>query len=199
MARMAADERLRDRTPMGLAADSAAWETPVQMNPASSYDIMDDATSRADDDQLGALLRRVYVGGRFTDADVAEGVFTPQAVRARGQLLWARGIGGVLIGTVIMVPPESKARRLAAPNEAEMHLLAVDEHCRGHGVGRALVRAAIDSAQRAGYHGMVLWTQPAMLVAHRVYAQAGFSRAPTEDFEHNGRCFEIYRRRFAAG
>lgn len=158
--------------------------------------VVDDARDRAPDEALAALLHRVYVGGGFTDADVAETAFTPEAVRARGLLLCARAEGGALAGTVIVVPPGSPARRLAAPDEAEMQLLAVDPAQRGRGVGAALVRAAIRAAREAGYRGMVLWTQPTMHAAHRLYEQAGFARSPGEDFARGGRAFQVYRRRF---
>lgn len=166
------------------------------MKTAETYEILDDAVSRAGNQELEALLRRVYVDGGFTEPEVARAMFTAEAVRARGRLLCARDAAGALIGTVIVVPPESPARRLAASDEAEMHLLAVDGRCRGQGLGRTLVRTAVESAQQAGYRGMVLWTQPTMLAAHRLYEQLGFSRSPTEDFERGGRPFRVYRRWF---
>jgi ribosomal protein S18 acetylase RimI-like enzyme len=161
-----------------------------------TYDIIDDSLSRVDGRELEALLRRVYVDGGFTDPEMAQAMFTAVAVRARGRLLCARDPAGALIGTVIVVPPASAAKRLAASDEAEMHLLAVDGQCRGRGLGRALVRAAVEAAQQAGYRGMVLWTQSTMLVAHRLYERIGFSRSPAEDFERGGRAFRVYRRRF---
>jgi GNAT superfamily N-acetyltransferase len=141
---------------------------------AEVYEIIEDSVWRAGDGELMDLLRRVYVGGSFTDPEVAATVFTPEAIRARGRLFCARARGGLLIGTVIVVPPESGERRLASLSEAEMHLLAVDSEWRGQGIGQALVRVAVDWAQRAGYSGMVLWTQPTMDMARRVYEQNGF-------------------------
>lgn len=162
----------------------------------STAEIVDDSMRRAPDRELVELLRRVYVGGGFTDPDVAAIVFTPETIRARGRLLCAYGRNGALVGTVIVVPPESAARRLASLSEAEMHLLAVDDECRGQGIGHALVRVAVEAAQRAGYQGMVLWTQPAMHAARHVYEQNGFVRSPLDDFERDGRTFHVYRRRF---
>src|SRR5690606_23445368 len=147
-----------------------------RMQPEPQYTIVDDALVRADDAQLVGLLRAVYVGGGFTAEEVAATVFSPAAVRARGQLLYARAEGGELVGTVVVVPPESEASHLARSDEAELHLLAVSNGWRGHGIGRALVDAAIAAALDAGYRGMVLWTQPTMHAAHRVYERAGFVR-----------------------
>src|SRR4051812_19323498 len=159
-----------------------------------TYTITDDATLRVDDRELADLLRRVYVDGGFTDSSRAEAVFTPTAIRARGKLLCAVAGDGALMGTVVVVSPSSAARQLAAIDEAEMHLLAVDERYRGQGVGSALLLAAVESAKQAGLKGMVLWTQPTMLAAHRLYEQAGFVRSPTEDFDRGGRAFCVYRR-----
>ena len=38
---------------------------------ADTYKIIEDAVWRADDQELVELLRRVYVGGGFTDAELA--------------------------------------------------------------------------------------------------------------------------------
>jgi GNAT superfamily N-acetyltransferase len=161
-----------------------------------TYTIIDDATLPADDEDLTALLRRVYVNGGFTDANRADVVFTPTAIRARGRLLCAVGNDGSLMGTVVVVFPGSPARQLASMDEAEMHLLAVDERHRGQGVGGALVLAAVEVAKQYGLKGMVLWTQPTMLAAHRLYEQAGFALSAHEDFERSGRAFRVYRRSF---
>ena len=157
------------------------------------FKVVDESEAPVDDTQLEALLRDVYVGGGFTAPDVAATVFSAGAVRARGRLLCARDEHGGLVGTVIVVPPDSSARQLALPEQAEMHLLAVSPDRRRDGVGAMLVQAAMTTARAEGYRSMVLWTQPAMHSAHRLYARAGFSRSPTEDFERGGRVFLVYR------
>jgi GNAT superfamily N-acetyltransferase len=164
------------------------------MTPPRGHQVVDDAVSRADDEALVSLLWHAYVDGGFTDAEVARTVLTPEAVRARGRLLWARTADGTIVGTIVLVPPDSSARRLAGPREAELHLLAVDTAHRGTGIGHALVAAAVDAAERSGYRRLVLWTQPAMHAARRVYERSGFSRSVTEDFERGGRRFHVYRR-----
>jgi len=159
-----------------------------------THEILSDAYWRPSDDELTALLNRVYVDGGFTDRDVAMTVLAPGAVRARGMMLCARSIAGSLLGTLIVVPPSSKARLLAGPSEAELHLLAVDAACRGRGIGFDLVSAGIAEATRASYQGLVLWTQPTMHAAQRVYERAGFVRSIGEDFDRAGRTFRVYRR-----
>ena len=159
------------------------------------YTIVDDALVRADDERLFELLRAAYVGGGFTSAELAATAFAAASVRARGRLLYASSERGELVGTVVVVPPESEASRLAQQDEAELHLLAVAAGHRGQGIGRALVDAAVTAARQAGYRGVVLWTQPTMHAAHRVYEQAGFVSSPSEDFTRHGRAFQVYRRR----
>jgi ribosomal protein S18 acetylase RimI-like enzyme len=95
---------------------------------------------------------------------------------------------------VIVVTPDSPARKIAAQDEAEMHLLAVAPEHRSAGVGRALVEAAVQSARSKGFGKMVLWTQPTMKDAHRLYERAGFTRAPARDFENAGRSFWVFER-----
>ena len=65
---------------------------------------------------------------------------------------------------------------------------------RGHGVGRALVRAALTLATKTGARGVVLWTQPTMHAAQLLYQQCGFRRDPGADFSRDRRQFLVYRR-----
>ncbi|HZU85566.1 MAG TPA: GNAT family N-acetyltransferase [Polyangiaceae bacterium] len=152
------------------------------------------------DEALEAILRRVYVEEGFTPPAVAAKLFAAPVVRARGELLcaWAESEREP-IGTVIMVPPTSTARRIARADEAEMHLLGVDRRHRGGGVGARLVEAAEAEARRAGFKRIVLWTQPAMRAAQRLYASGGFARAPSRDAEIaavTGRVFLVYEKAF---
>lgn len=161
--------------------------------PTHPHQIIVDAQFHADDRSLQELLTRVYVGGRFTDAAVAADAFIPTTVRARGQLFWCRSWQGHLLGMVMLVPPTSAVRRLASAHEAELHLLAVDPSWRGRGVGAALVSTVLAAARQQAYRGLVLWTQPTMAAAHRLYTGAGFIPSPQEDFERGGRHFRVLR------
>lgn len=152
------------------------------------------------DEALESILRRVYVEEGFTPPDIAAKLFAAPSVRARGELLCAWTDGEVEpIGMVVMVPPASPARRIARADEAEMHLLAVAARHRGGGVGRRLVEAAEARARRAGCKRIVLWTQPTMHAAHRLYEASGFVRAPSRDAEIaglTGREFLVYEKAF---
>jgi ribosomal protein S18 acetylase RimI-like enzyme len=140
------------------------------------------------DADMRHLLMQAYVDGGFTTPYRAAEIFAPATVRARGDILCAWLAGPArLAGMVIVVPPSSDARRFAGDDEAEMHLLATARACRGMGVGRALVGAAMSHARNAGLRRMLLWTQTSMHAAQRLYSSAGFVREPGRDFDEGGR------------
>ncbi len=149
--------------------------------------------SSISDAELEQLLTTVYVEGGFTAPELAATMFAAAAVRSRGQMLVKRDPETQhLLGIVIVVPPTSTARHLAAAEEPEMHLLAVDPAHRGQGAGRSLIDAAMTVAQIEGYERMVLWTQPTMHAAQRLYEAAGFKRQPVRDFQHKDRAFLVF-------
>lgn len=152
--------------------------------------------SRDADSALEALLHESYVGGGFTDADSADEL-RAAAVRARGAVLVALDRNGGLLGTVTLVGSDSAAARLATSNEVELHLLCVRADMRGRGIGRALVRTALARAARSRARGVVLWTQPTMDAAQRLYSQCGFRRDANADFSRGARQFLVYRRSLA--
>ena len=149
------------------------------------------------DAALEALLYETYVRGGFTDAVLA-GTLLAAAVRARGEVLAARDGTDSLLGTLTLVAPGSPARRLATPEEFELHLLAVRPDARRRGIGEALVRDALRRAQREGARGVVLWTQPMMDAAQRLYLRCGFERDARADFSRGARQFLVHRYVFAS-
>lgn len=149
------------------------------------------------DSEIGDLLTSVFVESGFTAPDRAAVLFSPAAVRHRGHLICARPQDEqTLAGMVIVVPPDSPARRLAHPDETEMHLLAVSPASRGLGLGRALVKAATAVASELGYRKMVLWTQPGMVSAQKLYESEGFLRAFGRDPTMNGIRFLAYEKQW---
>jgi ribosomal protein S18 acetylase RimI-like enzyme len=59
---------------------------------------------------------------------------------------------------------------------AEIKRLAVDPRARGQGVGRTLVRRALDEAARRGASEVVAETHPSLASAVRLYEKLGFAR-----------------------
>jgi ribosomal protein S18 acetylase RimI-like enzyme len=149
------------------------------------------------DAALETLLHETFVRGGFTDAILAHSLLAP-AVRARGEVLAARDGTDSLLGTLTLVAPGSPARRLATPEELELHLLAVRPDARHRGIGEALVRDALRRAKAEGARGVVLWTQLTMDAAQRLYLRCGFERDASADFSRGARRFLVHRYVFAS-
>ena len=103
--------------------------------------------------------------------------------RAREAELWvAADDDGSVLGTMTWCPSGSVWRELAADDEGELRMLAVAPHVRGHGVGTALVRAALRRAEEEQRSAVVLCSLPTMTAAHRLYLRLGFHRTPEHDW-----------------
>ena len=57
--------------------------------------------------------------------------------------------------------------------------VVVDDAARGHGVGEALSRAAVDEARRRGAKDVSLTSRPSRESANRLYQRIGFQRRDT--------------------
>lgn len=133
--------------------------------------------------QATSLMQRVYVGGGYTAAVNAGDFMNRKNLEPAGQLLVAVDDADVVLGAVLLLHPVSTLRQLAGAEEREFRLLAVDEKARGKGVGEQLVQACLDRAFAAVAQAVVLWTQPSMYSAHRLYERMGFRREPERDQE----------------
>ncbi|WP_151771340.1 GNAT family N-acetyltransferase [Streptomyces abyssomicinicus] len=141
----------------------------------------------AEFDALGEITARAYLddgllafdsGDAYRDAlrDVRARATTPGA-----EVLVAVD-GDRLLGNVTFVAGGPLAD-IAAPDEAEIRMLAVSGEARGRGAGEALVRHCADRARALdGCRRLVLSTQPGMRAAHRLYERLGFVRAPHRDW-----------------
>jgi ribosomal protein S18 acetylase RimI-like enzyme len=74
----------------------------------------------------------------------------------------------------------------------------VKPDARGRGTGEALVRDALDRARASGATSVVLWTQPTMAAAQRLYRRCGFERDSRADFSRGARQFLVHRCALAA-
>ncbi|NHC44811.1 GNAT family N-acetyltransferase [Motilibacter sp. K478] len=86
------------------------------------------------------------------------------------------------LGTVTFCLPGGPWAEISRAGEAEFRMLAVAPEARGRGAGRALVEECLRRAAAAGAHRLVLSTQPASVVAHRLYDRLGFTRMPERDW-----------------
>jgi len=131
--------------------------------------------------QATALLQRVYVGGGYTPAENASPFMTRSRLEHEGVLIIAIDEQEDVVGAVLLLHEASTLRQLARANEREFRILAVDERARGAGVGEALVQDCLDRAFGVGASAVVIWTQPTMHSAQRLYVRLGFQRAPERD------------------
>jgi len=94
------------------------------------------------------------------------------------ETMWVAELDGVRAGCVFCVRDETA-------DTARLRLLLVDPAARGHGIGRRLVDECVAFARKAGYTGVVLWTNDVLAGARRIYERAGFelvSESPHQSF-----------------
>lgn len=131
--------------------------------------------------QATALLQQVYVHGGFTATETAVQFMTRANLEPAGVLFVAVGPAEDVMGTVLLLHPESPLKQLAQAGEREFRMLGVSEGTRGWGIGAKLVEACLERAFTEGAKAVVLWTQPRMRSAQRLYERLGFRRAPERD------------------
>ncbi|ALE18592.1 GNAT family N-acetyltransferase [Lawsonella clevelandensis] len=85
---------------------------------------------------------------------------------------------GDILGAVTLAAGGSPWAAIAADDEIEMRMLAVDESARGRGIGTALVHRCQEFAGRQRYRQLVLSSRENMTNAHRLYERAGFTLDP---------------------
>lgn len=90
-------------------------------------------------------------------------------------------LSGVPVGHAAVVLGPSSMSDHTEPSECSLRMVAVLPSAQGHGVGRALIEAAIDVARRAGRTVMRLYTQSMMHAAQHIYESLGFVRVPQRD------------------
>jgi ribosomal protein S18 acetylase RimI-like enzyme len=147
-----------------------------------------------EDSGIQVLLDRVYVQEGFTEQSVAAQVFAPAEVKRRGQILLAITATGDRVGMIICGSSQNPYRQVAANDEAEMQLLAVDPSARGHGLGRALCLKFENKARSLGFIKAVLSTQPSMHRAHRLYEDLGNRRNSVRDWVRGSRPFLVFEK-----
>ena len=98
-------------------------------------------------------------------------------------LIAADGEGNAILGTITLEPfgPDSELAR--DETEADVRAFAVAPQGQGQGLGRRLLLALIERAEKRGVRQLRLCTQPAMRAAQHLYETTGFSRTPDLDFQ----------------
>jgi ribosomal protein S18 acetylase RimI-like enzyme len=89
---------------------------------------------------------------------------------------------GSILGTITLEPFEQASELAQDDTEADIRAFAVAAQAQGQGVGRKLLLAVIERAEKQGLRRLRLCTQQAMRAAQHLYVATGFSRTPELDF-----------------
>ena len=93
---------------------------------------------------------------------------------------WIAARGPERLGSVMLVQARDETSARVRPGVAQLRLLLLEEHARGLGLGKRLVRQCSDFARAAGYKRIVLWTQSALTAARAIYAAEGYQLKSSE-------------------
>jgi ribosomal protein S18 acetylase RimI-like enzyme len=109
-----------------------------------------------------------------TAAELDEIVSSPATVLFIGR------VDGQIVGSLTLA-----LFRIPTGLRAWIEDVVVDDAARGHGVGAALNRAAIDEAQRRGARTVDLTSRPSREAANRLYQRLGFVARETNVYRYS--------------
>lgn len=140
-----------------------------------------EAITDQDWDHALDIMHVVYAGEAYSTWDRVQATMTRALLEGQGAFLIAVDEADRILGATILLAPGSPMHQVSADGEREFRMLAVAPDARGRGAGEALVKACIERAQANNAQGVVLWTQPTMQAAHRLYERLGFVHTPHRD------------------
>jgi ribosomal protein S18 acetylase RimI-like enzyme len=117
-------------------------------------------------------------GSRYADTLRAFGFGDDCAV-----LVAADETGNDVLGTVTLEPFDPTSELARDDTEADIRAFAVVPDVQGRGIGRMLLLAVIECAEKRGLRRLRVCTQPGMRAAQHLYETTGFSRTPELDFQ----------------
>jgi GNAT superfamily N-acetyltransferase len=133
--------------------------------------------------ELGELCVRAYRDiGPVSDGYAAKLRDVADRARTARVLVADDGDGSAPLGCVTLILGGGPWGEVAAADEGEFRMLAVDPAAQGRGAGAALVRACVDEVRRAGRARVVISSATDMVTAHRLYERLGFVHAPARDW-----------------
>jgi ribosomal protein S18 acetylase RimI-like enzyme len=98
-------------------------------------------------------------------------------------LVAADETGNNILGTITLELFGPGSELAKDDTEADIRAFAVAPDAQGRGVGRKLLLAVIEYAEKRGVRRLRLCTQPAMRTAQHLYTSMGFSRTAELDFD----------------
>jgi ribosomal protein S18 acetylase RimI-like enzyme len=101
-------------------------------------------------------------------------------IKAGGSTMFVARVDGTIVGSLTLV-----LYRIPTGLKAWIEDVVVDEAARGHGVGEALNRAALDEARRRGAKAVSLTSRPSRQAANRLYQRLGFSARDTNVYRYD--------------
>lgn len=102
-----------------------------------------------------------------------------EIVDAPGSVLFLARVNGVIVGSLTLA-----TFRIPTGVRAWIEDVVVDAAARGHGVGEALNKAAIEEAQTRGAITVELTSRPSREAANRLYQRLGFVARDTNVYRY---------------
>jgi GNAT superfamily N-acetyltransferase len=93
---------------------------------------------------------------------------------------WIAEVNGQAAACVFVVQARDGNTGQAMPGVAQLRMLLVEPHARGHGLGKLLTRTCEQFAMAAGYTRMRLWTNSLLLAARGIYLAGGYQLLASE-------------------
>jgi len=140
---------------------------PVVIRPASR---VDEALVAA----LSHLLPQLSQSSPPPTADELAAI-----IAAPGSVLFVAELDGAVVGALTLA-----TYRIPTGVKAWIEDVVVDAAARGHGVGEALNRAALDEARARGAKHVSLTSRPAREAANRLYQRIGFEAYATNVYRY---------------
>ena len=135
---------------------------------------------RAVDDELVEAWRRL-LPQLSRSASAVSAAHLREIVGSDATTLLIARVGGAIVGSLTLaVFPLPTGRR------AWIEDVVVDADARGHGVGEALTRAAVEQAAALGARTVDLTSRPSRTAAHRLYQKVGFVVRETSVYRLSG-------------
>lgn len=103
-----------------------------------------------------------------------------EIVAAESTVLFVARVEGRIVGSLTLA-----TFRIPTGLRAWIEDVVVDGEARGHGVGEALNRAALDEARRRGAVTVDLTSRPSREAANRLYQRLGFVARETNVYRHD--------------